>query len=269
MAAMCLRFPPTIIATTCALLFAVNTAAHAEQPSPNRDKQSEADAFCRDKPVGTLISLLGNEGYHIRRCAEERLQKLLVEVPDDQPNPVEKACYKAFRESSEPEIRIRALSVLTHYATHLWSPGGFLGLAVSPHATFNDAGDVVTRLRVTKVLKDGPAARAGLQADDLILSMDGNPVSGKQANAGFESHLLRKTPGEKLLLEVDRAGKAVVATAVLGKKSRVKKRDKEGNEIEPDPQKCLMEYLDAKDHQRPESTVGSNRLNHNPSPQEP
>ena len=252
------------IAAVCALLLGIQSTSYAEAEAPKSDKQAEAQEFCRGKSVDALIILLGHENYHYRQCAEDYLLKLLVDAPTNQPNEIERACYKAFREHPNPEVQMRALSVLTHYATHLWSPGGFLGLAVLPLATFDDNGKVITRLKITKVLKDGPAARAGLQIDDLILSMDEVQLSGTSADKTFEHQLSQKTPGEKLKIEIKRGDKVVQTSALLGYKSRVPKRDKEGKEIKVSAQQCLSEYLTAKDPQLSKPTSASSIPNEKP-----
>ena len=58
---------------------------------------------------------------------------------------------------------------------------GFLGVgiqALTPAlARAFDAGNA-EGLLVTEVTSDGPAARAGVRADDILLTLDGRPVDG-------------------------------------------------------------------------------------------
>lgn len=50
-----------------------------------------------------------------------------------------------------------------------------------------------------------PAHKAGLQAGDLIISIDGKPV--KEMSTDSVSNMLRGEPGTKLMLEIERPGK--------------------------------------------------------------
>jgi S1-C subfamily serine protease len=90
-------------------------------------------------------------------------------------------------------------------------------LGVSLHEV--SAGDT-SRLRlpeergalVTKVEPDSPAAAAGLQADDVIVSYQGEPVH----SAAQLSRMVRETPGgRKVTLEVSRGGSTQKLTATL------------------------------------------------------
>jgi C-terminal processing protease CtpA/Prc len=54
------------------------------------------------------------------------------------------------------------------------------------------------------VIPDSPAARAGVRVDDLILAIDGVPVSELRLAGVFE--LLRAGAGSTRVLRIDRAG---------------------------------------------------------------
>ena len=57
---------------------------------------------------------------------------------------------------------------------------------------------------VSDVVKDGPADRAGLQASDVILKMDGQPTGSRSQ---FRNRVASKQPGEHVQLEILRDGK--------------------------------------------------------------
>src|SRR5213075_1196166 len=105
-------------------------------------------------------------------------------------------------------------------------------------------------------VEDGsPAQKAGLEAGDVILKIDGRPVEG---NADLSRTIRALKPGSKTTLNVWRSGKtrdvtitiaefkdedpaAKVASAKTGKKAEVKK-DKLGlavTEVTPDQKKTL------------------------------
>jgi serine protease Do len=66
---------------------------------------------------------------------------------------------------------------------------------------------------VSRIVPDSAAARAGLQAGDVILKANGQPID----QSGELPALVDKArPGERLALEVWRLGKSVALTATLG-----------------------------------------------------
>ncbi|HSP78254.1 MAG TPA: trypsin-like peptidase domain-containing protein, partial [Myxococcaceae bacterium] len=81
---------------------------------------------------------------------------------------------------------------------------------------------------VSEVQPDTPAARAGLQQDDVILSLDGEPVEtarGLTRNVGF------RAPGEKVRLSLVRDGRQRQVQVTLGERP-----DLEGLAAAPQPQ---------------------------------
>lgn len=74
-------------------------------------------------------------------------------------------------------------------------------------------GSAVVGTRVTEVIAGGPAAQAGLRADDVIVSVAGYPVTG--ANA-LQSLISSGRPGEQVPIEVLRDGEVVPLTITLG-----------------------------------------------------
>ena len=62
-----------------------------------------------------------------------------------------------------------------------------------------------------------PAHKAGLQAGDLIISIDGKPV--KEMSTDSVSNMLRGEPGTKLMLEIERPGKKGTMTFKLERAS--------------------------------------------------
>ena len=234
------------IAIGCGLLSGPDAVLCAGEANPTSTSKIEAEAICRDKPASELIPLLANDSFHLRQCAEERLLALLREAPADQPNAVEEACYQAYQTAADPEMRMRALAVLTCYATELWSPESFLGLSVKPDSTFDENREVVSRLKISKLAKNSPAALAGLRLNDVIVSIDDTKFSGANAVKQFDGFLARRKPGRKVSLIIERNQQSMKITATLGSKPRTKKRDNNGQEVPPDPAKCLLEYLRAK-----------------------
>ena len=66
---------------------------------------------------------------------------------------------------------------------------------------------------VAEVTKDSPAEKAGLQRDDVIVELDGQPVGEIGA---FRSHIATTAPGSSLKLTVIRGGERIEKTVEVG-----------------------------------------------------
>lgn len=81
---------------------------------------------------------------------------------------------------------------------------------------------------VSSIQPDGPAAKAGLKAGDVILSMDGKPID---ASADLPALVGQSTPGKKVDLQVWREGKSQTVSATLGNADdKVAKADENSTE---------------------------------------
>ena len=231
----------------------------ASTPARDNPQRVAAQAVCQTKTLAELIPLLGDEQFHIRQCAEEKLHELLHAAPADQPNEVEQVCYQTYRTDPDPEIRGRVRAVLADFATHLWSPHGFVGLVFVPDSEFAADGEPVSLLKVTKVLANGPAAKAGVKVNDRIHRID--DVQFKMATAAnqFDQYLAGKKPADSVVLDLERDDNRIQITVMLGCKPRGSTRTDHGKESPPDPERCLREYLKAKNPEpvRPAREPGS------------
>jgi len=210
------------------------------------EMRRQALAACEEKSPEELVSLLGDERFIMRQCVQEHLLKLMHDAPADAPNPIESLCYRHYCSNPDPEIRMRMREILMDLATNLWSPVGFLGVATAPEASFDKSGKMLTRLKVTKVAPGSPAARAGIQAEDVISSVDGITFSEGKARDVFMNFLASKGPGDVVVLHMERASRKSQITVVLSAKARPKQLDEDGKEQPPVPENCLKEYLDFK-----------------------
>jgi putative serine protease PepD len=68
-------------------------------------------------------------------------------------------------------------------------------------------------LFVTGVVSGGPAATAGIRADDVIVSLNGKPAT---SNVQVQELTLTKKPGDTVDVEYSRAGKTTKTTVTLG-----------------------------------------------------
>lgn len=70
-------------------------------------------------------------------------------------------------------------------------------------------------IRVGSVEKDGPAAKAGLQADDLVTAINGDPVKDSKTFIGI---INKTSPGDEITLSVVRGEETLELTVTLGKR---------------------------------------------------
>ncbi|MDQ7029246.1 MAG: S41 family peptidase [Ardenticatenia bacterium] len=80
---------------------------------------------------------------------------------------------------------------------------------IGAYVTMNEQGQLV----IVSPIDDTPAARAGLQADDIILEVDGQPLAGKDLNEAVS--LIRGPVGTQVTLTVLRPGEEEPFTVTL------------------------------------------------------
>ena len=90
---------------------------------------------------------------------------------------------------------------------------GWLGVSVEVLLSEQQAGGPVQQLIVTDLAPGGPAQRAGIQLNDIIVAMDGEPVVDGRA-AMLQIAQLR--PGHLLRVNLDREGVPIELEAVVG-----------------------------------------------------
>ena len=88
----------------------------------------------------------------------------------------------------------------------------FLGVSMSDAVVEVD-GTRRTGAEVQRVVAGSAAAEAGLESGDVVVAIDGEPVSGSESLTGY---VRQYSPGESVDLEVVRRGTAETVTATLG-----------------------------------------------------
>ncbi len=89
----------------------------------------------------------------------------------------------------------------------------FFGLQTTPVTQAGTEGQVPVGLWVRAVVPGGPAAKAGLAADDVITSINGQPAT---SNVQLQEVTLTKRPGDTVPVEFWRNGKTAQVTVTLG-----------------------------------------------------
>jgi serine protease Do len=113
------------------------------------------------------------------------------------------------------------IALATRIASDLIHEGkvvrGWLGVSIGDlDPDLADALGVAGRngARVDAVQPESPAAKAGLKAGDVILTLDGASITG---SAGLRNLVAARKPGTKVALKVLRDGKEIALEAVLGR----------------------------------------------------
>jgi putative serine protease PepD len=87
---------------------------------------------------------------------------------------------------------------------------GYLGVSAADHPSGNQDGALVQ-----DVVSGSPAAKAGLQAGDLVTAVDGQAV---QNSGEMVARIRGHKPGDKVTITVDRNGSQTTISATLGER---------------------------------------------------
>jgi S1-C subfamily serine protease len=110
------------------------------------------------------------------------------------------------------------MSAITRWAT----PVALLMLLVTASARAEDKpgflgvqlkADDNGKIQITGLVEDGPAGKAGLKADDVIVKLDGKEVADLE---GFVKAIKAHKAGDKITLQVLRDGKEMEIKITLG-----------------------------------------------------
>ena len=80
------------------------------------------------------------------------------------------------------------------------------------------------------VVKDGPAAQAGLQTSDIVTHINGTAISGA---ADLKKAITNSTPGDVLKLTVYRKGETIELTLTVGQKTSTEEKEEEPQQVIP------------------------------------
>jgi S1-C subfamily serine protease len=99
-----------------------------------------------------------------------------------------------------PENEVLVLEPMTVHGTATSSFSIYIRILITPETR------KVLKIYITKVVEDGDAAEAGLEAGDEIVKIDGRPVEGMDSRLDPSSllgrTLMNRRPGDPLKLEL-------------------------------------------------------------------
>ncbi len=176
-----------------------------------------------------LVAALGHERFAVREAAAGELLRRGRESP----RPIQELCLRHFRESDDPEVRLRCRDILRDL---LLEPVGFIGIRHRTLPLRNDQGGVDRIVEVTQVLPGLPAERGGLRHGDRVLAMEDEPLAGPDPAADLSRRIGAAGPGAAIRLEILRDGERSEVEIVT------KLKPAEFQDIDPD--RRLLEWLE-------------------------
>ncbi|MFL5241132.1 MAG: PDZ domain-containing protein [Gemmataceae bacterium] len=92
------------------------------------------------------------------------------------------------------------------------APGkGFIGATVRVNYENNEVNGIL----LVEIIKDGPADKAGLMANDIVIQIDDKPT--KDLNA-FREIVLNHKPGDEVIIHFTREGKQAEFRLKIGER---------------------------------------------------
>jgi hypothetical protein len=187
------------------------TASDEEFPSPDAKVAQEIDR---------LIPLLGAPDYKKR----EEATRALIEIGAPALAALRQA-YHNRADDLETQLRVEAVVRAAYLNHHVFDRHGFLGVQLAPldRAERDPKGQrrpvPENGVRIQTVISDTAAHRAGLQGDDIVVAVDGKPLSGNSQDAvnRFRASIPQFTPGTKIRMTVLRGEKTLTIDATIGR----------------------------------------------------
>lgn len=223
------RLSPTYL-----LLLTLSTLAPAQQPPDPNEPQSPPELPLTDEEfhlpldqettaeVDRLIPLLNAPAFSEREKATEALLAIGA--------PAIAKLRDAYAQSDDLEARLRIEETVrsAYLNRHVFDKYGFLGVQLQQVNTAKQkvggqppppAARVENALQIGRVITDTAASRAGIQAEDIVYSLNGVPVvgGGQDAVTRFSTNIRTFPPGAKIKLDIERNGTRMLIEAVIGR----------------------------------------------------
>ena len=165
------------------------------------------------EPLDRMYERLGSLQFKEREAA----QVDLLYWGKSQPNSAMIELLRQSREASDPEVRKRCWDTLRDLVMdqYMKEGEGYLGIGLQTEMV-EVPGEVKPRaaIRVLRIQPDTPATKAGIQENDLIVSVNGemwpDPV--------FREKIRMMKPETKLDLSIVREGKVMPLKVTLGRR---------------------------------------------------
>ncbi len=198
------------------LLTAGVVRGQVREPAESRRAGSGAEASSAqvaEKSIAPLVRQLGSPDYEAREAADKRLRSIGMPAVD--------ALAEAYRETDDFEIRIRIQRIVEQifFWDRVLGRNAFLGIQHSvyrPRMQDGRVPDGQAAFEVRQVIPDTAADRSGLQAGDVILSVDGKTLPEGSLARDFADLIRLKPPGTPVVVEFYRGDRHMVKEITLG-----------------------------------------------------
>ena len=166
-----------------------------------------ASAVAQDQDKDALKKELLKEVEKRLRTEDERLLKDIEKLIDEELKGGAKPAPRVATPKPEPKAEPKAEAPKR-------TGRGYLGVRLI-ELTDEDRKDLNIKggIKIGEVVAGGPAAKAGLQADDILLTLDGRAVDSAQDLAPI---MQAASAGQSMKVEILREGKKKNVTVVLG-----------------------------------------------------
>ncbi len=159
-----------------------------------------------DKQLDQMVGELGHPRFAVRETATQRLCML-----DSRYLPELARRYRG-ETGYEMKRRIRYVVESIFYRDQIAGREGFLGISIAKRvdtsATDPATGGRTRGVVIVKILEGLPAERAGLQVNDVVISVDGAALPNEPSSQGFISMISSRCPGSEVRMRVLRPARS-------------------------------------------------------------
>ena len=175
-----------------------------------------ATAFCQAAKPGALIAALASEDFRER----EEAQSQLAVWANAEPARAMEFLFLELETVAEPEARLRIRQTLRQLVVddHQRNHGeGYVGIRMM-EINVAVPGDNLPRIGIqaVDVVEGSPAASAGLELGDIIISLEGQRWNVPGAPEAFSAVVRKLKPRDKVKLEILRHGELKKLDVELG-----------------------------------------------------
>ena len=172
-------------------------------------------AFCQDETSRALLGSLASEDFKERTKAQRERSQWEMERREAGQDWL----YEEFEAAAEPEVRIRLKEVLKEVvvAEHQKDGPGYVGISMGDVEVAVPGEDgQKPGVSITRIQPDTPASRAGLQAGDVVISVDRTRWnSDVAASFSFQQAIMKRKPGDTVQLEILRGAELMKVPVTL------------------------------------------------------
>ncbi len=191
-----------------------NSATESEVVDPLRLPVDKKIA----REIAGLIPQLGSPDFSERKTATQQLIEISATALPQ--------LRSAYLETKDLEVRLRIEQIVhtIYFDYYVFNKNGFLGIRMQYTSLPNLPNNPTIPkegpgLKVSSVIDNTGAKRAGLRQGDIIVRLDGQPLPGDGADVvnAFSAAIRERRPGGGMELTVARGGKTLDVQVTLGR----------------------------------------------------